>query len=313
VTLANATDGIAIVGTNDLRAGLSRIVNDVSAYYLLGYYSTNPQPDGKHRQIKVRVKQDNVDVAARRGYVAALPVAARTLESGEATPTDVTESMGALARIGTSDLFTYGIVSGKDLVVVAEISSGQVELGKWRDGGTVKIVVNDASGAQVGTTSGRIEAGTRGVLMRLPYGTSSGPWKVSVTLAGADGSMEERIDVRVGTHRLLADPILYRATGVARGAVLRPVADFLYRRTERVHIEWPILKPLDKRTTRLLDRRGQPIPVSATLTERPDEGQSMLAADLNLSQLSPGDYVLEVSVASGTETQKRQVGLRVVR
>jgi hypothetical protein len=316
MTLANATDGIAVVGTNDLRAGLARIVNDVSAYYLLGYYSTNSKQDGRFRQIKVSVKQDKVAVAARRGYVAAIPASAatRTLEAGNVVaPAEVTESLGPLARIGTSDLFTYGIVSGKDVVVVAEIASGDVELGKWKGGGTVKVVVSDPSGKEVGAVTSRIEAGARGVLMRVPYGSSAGPWKVAVTVSGADGSLDERLDVRVGTHRLLGDPILYRSTGVARTAVLRPVAEFLYRRTERVHIEWPMFKPLDRRTARLLDRRGQPIPVEASLTERTDDGQVVLAADLNLSQLSPGDYVLEVSAVSGAETQKRQVALRVVR
>jgi hypothetical protein len=43
-TLAENTDGIAILNTNDIAAGLQRIVNDVSAYYLLRYYSTKHRP-----------------------------------------------------------------------------------------------------------------------------------------------------------------------------------------------------------------------------------------------------------------------------
>jgi hypothetical protein len=74
-----------------------------------------------------------------------------------------------------------------------------------------------------------------------------------------------------------------------------------------------VLKPLDQRTARVLDRRGQPLPVAATLTERDDAGQAMLVADVSLAQLSPGDYVLEVSAGSGAETQKRFVAVRVVR
>ena len=47
--LASATDGIAVLNTNDMAAGLKRIIDDVSAYYLLGYYSTNTAHDGRYR------------------------------------------------------------------------------------------------------------------------------------------------------------------------------------------------------------------------------------------------------------------------
>ena len=56
MTLAENTDGIAIVNTNDLAAGMKRIVDDVSAYYLLGYYSTNTTHDGRYRRIEVKAK-----------------------------------------------------------------------------------------------------------------------------------------------------------------------------------------------------------------------------------------------------------------
>src|SRR3954469_21521659 len=70
-TLALDTDGIAVVDTNDLDKGLRRVVDDLTSYYLLGYYSTNPKADGKFRKITVHVKRPGVDVRARRGYQAA--------------------------------------------------------------------------------------------------------------------------------------------------------------------------------------------------------------------------------------------------
>ena len=73
-TLAEATDGLAIVDSNDLAGGLRRVVNDLSSYYLLGYYSSG-KLDGKFHSIKVRVKRPGVQVRARRGYLAATPAA----------------------------------------------------------------------------------------------------------------------------------------------------------------------------------------------------------------------------------------------
>jgi VWFA-related protein len=65
-SLADATDGAAIIDTNDLDAGFKRIADDLSAYYLLGYYTTNTKFDGGIRKISVRLK--GRPVRARREY-----------------------------------------------------------------------------------------------------------------------------------------------------------------------------------------------------------------------------------------------------
>ena len=66
--LADNTDGRAIVNRNDLAGGMKQIVRDTSAYYLLGYNSTQAPTDGKFHEIKVRVKRPGVQVRARKGY-----------------------------------------------------------------------------------------------------------------------------------------------------------------------------------------------------------------------------------------------------
>jgi hypothetical protein len=68
--LATSTDGFPVIDTNDFTTGVRRIVDDMSSYYLLGYYSTNAKLDGRFRKIKVRVKRPGVSVRARNGYLA---------------------------------------------------------------------------------------------------------------------------------------------------------------------------------------------------------------------------------------------------
>jgi VWFA-related protein len=70
-TLAGATDGMALLNSNDLRAQLHRIADDLTSYYLLGYRSTNGKLDGRYREIKVRSKRPGIEIRSRHGYTAA--------------------------------------------------------------------------------------------------------------------------------------------------------------------------------------------------------------------------------------------------
>ncbi|HEX5735826.1 MAG TPA: VWA domain-containing protein [Blastocatellia bacterium] len=69
--LAAATGGFSIFDTNNVRAGLQRIMTENEAYYMLAYYPQNASPDGKFHNIKVRVKdQPDLVVRTRKGYTA---------------------------------------------------------------------------------------------------------------------------------------------------------------------------------------------------------------------------------------------------
>src|SRR5262249_41314500 len=66
--LADNTDGRAIVNRNDIAAGMAQITRDSSAYYLIGYNSSQAPADGKFHEIRVKVKRSGVQVRARKGY-----------------------------------------------------------------------------------------------------------------------------------------------------------------------------------------------------------------------------------------------------
>lgn len=66
--LAEETGGTAVINQNDFDRALKRIDAETSDYYVLGYYSSNPDPTRKNRAIQVKVSRDNVNVWARKGY-----------------------------------------------------------------------------------------------------------------------------------------------------------------------------------------------------------------------------------------------------
>ena len=66
--LAEQTGGIAVVNQNDFSKALKRIDAETSDYYVLGYYSTNPDPLKRTRRIEVKTKRDGVQVWSRTSY-----------------------------------------------------------------------------------------------------------------------------------------------------------------------------------------------------------------------------------------------------
>ena len=66
--LAEETGGIAVVNDNDFEAAFKRIDAETSDYYVLGYYSTNPDPTKRLRAIEITVNRPGITVAARKDY-----------------------------------------------------------------------------------------------------------------------------------------------------------------------------------------------------------------------------------------------------
>lgn len=66
--IAEETGGFAIVDTNDIAGGLKRVDAETSDYYILGFYSSNPDPKKRTRQLEVKVARPNVNIQSRRAY-----------------------------------------------------------------------------------------------------------------------------------------------------------------------------------------------------------------------------------------------------
>jgi VWFA-related protein len=75
--LAEETGGIAVVNQNDFSKALKRIDAETSDYYVLGYYSSNPDPTKRNRSIEVKVTKPGLDVWARKGYTLKRPPKAK--------------------------------------------------------------------------------------------------------------------------------------------------------------------------------------------------------------------------------------------
>jgi VWFA-related protein len=66
--LAEQTGGIAVVNQNDFDKALKRIDNETSDYYVVGYYSTNPDPTKKRRRIEIKLNRPDLNLRYRTEY-----------------------------------------------------------------------------------------------------------------------------------------------------------------------------------------------------------------------------------------------------
>jgi VWFA-related protein len=316
ITLANETDGLAIVNTNDLSGGMKRIADDLAAYYVLGYYTTNTTFDGGVRTIKVRFKANGKPIRARRQYraptqaeIAALAssVGASSSAAPAAPPRPSPYETALIVLERASRPFSvYAAAAAKQLTVVTELSAVSIQAGRWKDGADVEVVAAGPDGEPVATARGRIEPGASSTSMRLPPPTAP-PTRLTVRLKGSAGPpADDWIVLEPAPGTLIGDGVAYR-TGPR--VPTRPVATFEFARTERIRAEWPVLGPLDRREARLLDRKGKPLPVDLPLTE--DPATHAVVVEMSLSGLGRGDYLIELTAGGGAVTEKRLLAVRV--
>ncbi len=71
-TLAADTGGKALLDNNDLALGIVQAQKSISSYYILGYYSSNVQLDGRYRRVKVTLNNKKITAKLdyRSGYFA---------------------------------------------------------------------------------------------------------------------------------------------------------------------------------------------------------------------------------------------------
>jgi hypothetical protein len=69
-TLSSDTGGTAFFDSNDFAPAFAKVQADTSAYYAIGFHSSNPARDGKYRKLSVKIDKPGIKLEYRPGYYA---------------------------------------------------------------------------------------------------------------------------------------------------------------------------------------------------------------------------------------------------
>jgi VWFA-related protein len=324
--LADSTDGSSLINTNNIDGGLQRIVDDLSSYYLFGYYSTNAKLDGRFRNITVRVKRPGVRIRSRRGYRGRT---ADELISGAAgagaaeVPDSLTAALTPVVGFNARSQFRIRASSwarqaaGNErpgaFWVVGELDYRTRRELAWTANAKAEVVVLASDGSEVmsRTLDVRTEDGPFGFEVPDSGGLPAGEYAVRVRLTSVADTGQTLSDIArvvVTPNLILGEAILWRR-GPTTGLQHRRTADPRFQRNDRIRLEHATSLP-GAATARMLDRNGKPLNVPVQVSEREDSSGSFrwIVIDAALAPFAPGDYAIEVTQGS----VKQVTGFRVV-
>jgi VWFA-related protein len=333
-TLADATDGLAVVENNNLERGVRRIVDDLTSYYLLGYYSTNPKLDGRFRSIKVRVKRPGVDVRARRGYKA--PTEEEVTRGHELTakaavsgpPPAFQAAIASLAAVRSNFRFITSVswlaapiddsVPGakSHVWIVGEMDQATSKGQEWLAGAEADVLLTAADGVKIAELSQPVPAPVRIVNVTLPdVPLGPGEYTLRLRLKPSGGGLPfmDTVHFTVADAGDLTGKARLLRRGLSTGVQYVATADPQFRRTDRLRVEVPLLGAVDGARGELLNRTGQVMPVPVeTSTHREDATLQWARADASLAPLAPGDYAIRTTILRGTAKHEVLTAFRVV-
>jgi VWFA-related protein len=324
--LADNTDGRAIVNRNDLGRGMSQIVRDQSAYYLVGYTSSQAPQDGKFHEIRVRVKRPGVQVRARKGYWAySAEDVKRALAGPKAgPPAAVSKALAAIAPMTNRRYVRTWIGNDKGEAGKTKLTLAWEPLpptpGVKRDEPRRVTVLATSPGGEI-VYRGRVpgEPAAAGSGGSVSFDAPPGKLDVRMTIEGeGTGTLdtEERTidvpdlsapEVIITTPKVWVSRSGRDLAAINSAAPPNPAITREFRRTERLIIRFNALAPGTvpaKVTAQLLNQQG------TKMADIPVKNDNEI--DLSLANLAAGQYLLEITAnAEGHKPVSELVAFRL--
>lgn len=319
--LAAQTAGIAVLTTSDVVAGVVRMRADLQPYYVLSYYSSNTNLDGRFRRVVVRVKREGIEVRARPGYLSLTEAEARAggLVSSppvnRVAPPVIARPSDRTASAAPVSVRMQAVGSGGRVTAIVELDNAVLKRADWFTGGSVRMSIEPERGGEAVTIEAEIEPGQQVALLTSQTTLLPGRYLLRAEMRSRSGAsvLQGSVVATVPVATALAGTsALASHRGPGTGLKYERTADARFRRTERLQVEVPLLSEGVKYSARLLTRTGQAMPLVVTASERVDGTTKWAVGEVGLAPLAAGDYVFELSFAEGEKVEVVTYPFRVV-
>ena len=333
-TMAEDTGGRAFFDSNTFGQVFDRVVNDTSAYYVLGYSSTNPARDGRFRRIRVRLKRPDLKLEYRSGYYAPRDFAHSTKDDREEQLQDqLTSDLSATDLSAYLSTAYFRLADNRYFVPLSVVVPGyQLPITKTTDKNKATIdvlgLVRDEQRRPVGRIRDTVRLSTdaaddirkKTVQYETGFEMPPGRYRVKVVVRenqdGAFGSYETDIvvpDVKrdavklssvvVGTQLQPGARKNDRNPLVRDGRELVPNVTHVVSAGQHLYFYYEVYEPATpvKLLTSIAFFRGRqrlfetPV-VETTQLTAPDRKTAVFQFDVPTSSLPPGLYTCQINV-----------------
>jgi hypothetical protein len=309
--LADNTGGGAVT-TSTQKVGLAgQLLLESTPYYLVRYRSSNPKLDGRFRALSVRTTRPGLKVRVRRGYRGATPEellsgraeVRRRARAREEAPATTPGPAPPSFRVRTA---AWASTAGSSFWVVGELDSRLRRELVWSAATTAEVTVLAADGRPVLMRTIDLPPSENSFALRVPEQGEVPPGEYAVRVRiypEADATVALSDTARVALARAprgLSEPLVWRR-GLSTGPRFVQTATSRFQRQDRLRLEFAT-RIDGEPVGRLVDRAGGLLQVPVTTTSRLDaseQGLRWVVAELALSPLAPGEYEVEVEMASG--------------
>ncbi len=338
-TLSSDTGGKALFDSNDFSPAFARIQHDTSAYYVLGFRSTDTRRDGRYRRLSIKIGRSDVTLEYRKGYYAPADFRHSNKEDREEQLEDeLASGMPATDMAVYLEAWYFRTDPTHYYIPVSIVVPGsQIPFVKGgdRDKATLDIIgeVKNASGQVIGQARQTVKLNidqSQQVRQKnvqystgfsLPIGKYHLKFVVRENETGRMGSFEA--DITVPDLRKV--PLKMSSVILASQLILAPKHDdnplihdgqevvpnlpHVFRQNQDLHFLYEVYSPDQKPNTNVLTsieflRDGvkafeTPL-VQATKLNVPTRDAIAFQFDVPLSKLQPGQYTCQVNVIDDT-------------
>jgi VWFA-related protein len=334
--LAGNTDGRAIVNRNEPASELHRMVEDLSAYYLLGYTSTESPRDGKFHEIQVRVKRKDLEVRARKGYwaMSADDVAKVNAAPREGPPPAVEAALGTLAPVSRDRAVQVWTGSERGADGMAKVTLAWEATADPNMQAAERVAAADVvDHITLSALSIQGDVLFRGTVPkdpqtlrpagRISFGAPPGGVRFQIVAENASGlrldHQDETLEIPDYTQvgPLVTTPVVFRGRTARDLQQIRaataplPSVSRSFSRTDRLLVRFQAYGPGNTTPVialRLLNSQGKSMADLPAPTRLAD---GTFEAEIGLGPLAPSDYLIEISATTGNDKITTLVAIHI--